>query len=165
MTDPRASALALFDSISKGSAQPETTLTFSNSEITHNPGVDRPEFDSFVISKDGAIRHIDIALPFAGLYTDQEPDVVRQSFVDAASRYEYLTVFDSTSAKVSTIHLTTQPLADGWVDAEKAKPSEQTKIEKAAEKHNGQRRIALFVAVVLLVLLVTGGIVAAAITA
>jgi hypothetical protein len=55
----RDSALDLFDSLSRRGATPDTTLAFSDESVLGKPGVDQPEFATFMVAQGGAIRQVD----------------------------------------------------------------------------------------------------------
>jgi hypothetical protein len=64
------------------------------------PGVDRPEFATFVVGQGGAIRQLDISLPFAGIYAKQDHDAVRAAFVECVQRRKFLVIFDQLGERI-----------------------------------------------------------------
>jgi hypothetical protein len=156
--DVRDSALALFDSLSKGGAVPDTTLTFSDQPIDHKPGVDRPEFTTFIVGQDCAIRQVDISLPFAGIYAKQDPNVVRAAFVDCVQQRRFLAIFDQAGKRIGGFTL------GGIKDEEWATVKKAQKKRDTAHRRDRKYRIALIVVLVVAAIQLAAGVIAAVTT-
>ncbi|ELR21836.1 uncharacterized protein ACA1_386440 [Acanthamoeba castellanii str. Neff] len=153
--DVRDSALALFDSLSKGGAVPDTTLTFADQPLHHKPGVDRPEFATFVVGQGGAIRQLDISLPLAGIYAKQDHNAVRAAFVQ---RRKFLVIFDQLGERIGGFALGGAK-DEAWASAKK------TQKRPDAERNRDRKyRIALIVVLGITAILLAAGVVAAVTT-
>ncbi|ELR18304.1 uncharacterized protein ACA1_371290 [Acanthamoeba castellanii str. Neff] len=107
--------------------------------------VDRPEFTTFIVGQDCAIRQVDISLLFAGIYAKQDPT-------------SFLAIFDQAGKRIGGFTL------GGIKDEEWATVKKAQKKRDTAHRRDRKYRIALIVVLVVAAILLAAGVIAAVTT-
>lgn len=157
----RAKALAMYDSYVASGIPPETSFSFSDAPLAAKPSVQDTQhhYETFVVNDKGAVLKLDLALPFAGIYTEQKADEVRRAFVAALDKFKYVTVFGPTGSIIGSFGFEKDQQA--LSDEERAEIPQPPPDNSAASKDR-RYRLWLLIGSLVAILLVAAAAIASA---
>ncbi|QPB44517.1 hypothetical protein [Medusavirus stheno T3] len=157
----RAKALAMYDSYVASGIPPETSFSFSDAPLAAKPSVQDTQhhYTTFVVNDKGVVIKLDLALPFAGIYSEQKAEDVRRAFVAALDKFKYVTIFGPTGTVIGSFGFEQDQQA--LSDEEKAE-SPPAPADNSAANKDRRYRLWLLVGLVVAIFLVAAAAIASA---